>query len=226
MRYGLRAGLTFLIGAALFAGLPLTAWGWSAWRGFLADPARAAYLALALLLNLVISCRMPEVGKARERAKTTVARQRWAVVALQLLALSLVLVPPFCDRRALAVLPGAEGLRFAGLALYVGGLLLMHWTQAHLGRQFSVQVAIQDGHRLVTDGPYRRVRHPRYLGILLFSSGLALVFRSALGLAAAVATAAVLLWRIRDEEALMSAEFGPEWEAYARRTRRLLPWVW
>ncbi len=46
-----------------------------------------------------------------------------------------------------------------------------------------------------------------------------------IGLAAIVPFLAVLLLRIRDEEALMHAEFGQEWEAYARRSWRLIPFV-
>jgi protein-S-isoprenylcysteine O-methyltransferase Ste14 len=102
----------------------------------------------------------------------------------------------------------------------------MHWSEAHLGRLFSVQAEIQQGHRLVTDGPFRHLRHPRYAGVLLFLSGIALVFRSWLALALVVPVLAVLLWRIADEEALLRETFGPEWDAYAGRTRRLLPFAW
>ena len=102
----------------------------------------------------------------------------------------------------------------------------MHLSQVHLGRLFSVQVAIQEGHLLVTDGPYRHVRHPRYLGVLLFLPGIALVFRSWVALALAAPILLVLLWRIADEEALMRTTFGADWDAYARRTWRLVPLVW
>jgi protein-S-isoprenylcysteine O-methyltransferase Ste14 len=70
------------------------------------------------------------------------------------------------------------------------------------------------------------VRHPRYLGIILFPAGIGLVFRSWIAIAHAVLSALVLTWRIRDEESLLSAEFGREWESCAERSRRLVPFVY
>ena len=78
---------------------------------------------------------------------------------------------------------------------------------------------------LVTGGPCRFLRHPRYLGIIVFVAGIALVFHSWVGLILDVAIILVLVWRIRDEEALMHTEFGAEWEAYSRQTWRLAPFL-
>ena len=225
MPRSLRVALSFLAGAAIFVALPLLAWGPGDPRGFLADAARAAYVALAVALNAYASVVVPEVGKPRAAARRTVPRQRIAVRLLQALPLAIVLWGPYADRRALAVI-GWPWVRWAGVACYAAGFLLMHAAEARLGRLFSVQVAIQAGHRLVTDGPYRFVRHPRYLGIVVFAAGLALVFRSWPGLVLAGAVKVVLLWRIRDEEALMAEEFGDEWSAYAERTWRLVPLVY
>ncbi len=83
------------------------------------------------------------------------------------------------------------------------GFVLMQWALVCLGRQFSVEVTIQKDHRLVTDGIYRYLRHPRYLRSFLFFGGLSCVFRSGLALLLAVALVGALLWRIHDEEALV-----------------------
>jgi protein-S-isoprenylcysteine O-methyltransferase Ste14 len=61
--------------------------------------------------------------------------------------------------------------------------------------------------------------------VVKFAAWLALLFRSWIGLIAVAPLVAVLLFRIRDEEALMRREFGSEWEAYCRRSWRLLPGV-
>jgi protein-S-isoprenylcysteine O-methyltransferase Ste14 len=105
------------------------------------------------------------------------------------------------------------------------GFIGMHWAEATLDKQFSVEVTIQEGHRLVTDGPYRYLRHPRYLGIILFTTGISLVFRSWLTLIFIAVLTLVLIWRIHDEEALLHQEFGPDWEAYSQRSWRLIPFV-
>ena len=102
----------------------------------------------------------------------------------------------------------------------------MTWAQVRLGRQFSVQVTLQEDHALITDGPYRFLRHPRYLGIILFSTGISMIFRSAAGLGLVVLITAVLIWRIVDEETLLHRQFGEAWEVYRRRTRRLVPWIY
>ena len=81
-------------------------------------------------------------------------------------------------------------------------------------------------HRLITGGLYRFIRHPRYLGLLVMLLGFALVFNTWVGAAADLALLAALLWRISDEEKLLQREFGPAWEAYARRTPRLIPGIW
>jgi len=89
----------------------------------------------------------------------------------------------------------------------------------------ATSVRVREGKRLVTDGPYRFLRHPRYLGILVSFAGISLVFRSWLALILVGVIKAVLLWRIYDEEALMRDEFGAAWERYCRCSWRLLPFV-
>ena len=52
------------------------------------------------------------------------------------------------------------------------------WAEVVSGKLFSVQMTIQENHKLVTDGPYRYVCHPRHLSIIVFNAGLSLIFRS------------------------------------------------
>jgi protein-S-isoprenylcysteine O-methyltransferase Ste14 len=91
---------------------------------------------------------------------------------------------------------------------------------------YSAEVTIQPDHHLVTTGLYRSIRHPRYLGLILLGLGAALLFRSGIGLALCVPFMAVLSWRIVDEEMVMHRAFGAEWEAYCRRSWRLIPYVY
>jgi protein-S-isoprenylcysteine O-methyltransferase Ste14 len=95
-----------------------------------------------------------------------------------------------------------------------------------LGRRFSAVVAIQERHELATDGPYRWVRNPSYLGGLVGGLGWALVFRSVVGVLLLLPFLWLLVTRIHAEEALLASEFGPTYEAYRQRTWRLLPWVY
>jgi len=97
------------------------------------------------------------------------------------------------------------------------------WPVFVLGRRFSGLVAIQKDHQLVTTGVYGTIRHPSYLGLLINSVGWALAFRSGLGVLIAASLLIPLIARIRAEECLLSAHFGAAYEAYRKRTWRLVP---
>jgi protein-S-isoprenylcysteine O-methyltransferase Ste14 len=137
-----------------------------------------------------------------------------------------VMASPYFDAGSLWVLPGGDVTRYSGLGLFVAGFALSTWAQAHLGRYFSGHITLQEEHRLITDGPFTHIRHPRYAGLMLLFLGLALIFRSTTGAAAGVVSALLFLTRIPREEALMARTFGDTWAAYARRTKRLLPGIY
>ncbi|HEX6945209.1 MAG TPA: isoprenylcysteine carboxylmethyltransferase family protein [Casimicrobiaceae bacterium] len=111
---------------------------------------------------------------------------------------------------------------FAPLALATG---VGAWTLAHnrLGN-FSVLPEPKAGARLVVTGPYAYVRHPMYLAVLLFGLGFLVGWRGGAHAAAFVLLGAVLHVKSRREEMLLAQRF-PEYADYARRTRRLVPFV-
>jgi protein-S-isoprenylcysteine O-methyltransferase len=113
-----------------------------------------------------------------------------------------------------------------GAGLFAVGTILRWWSIVHLGRFFSVDVAIASDHKVVETGPYRFVRHPSYTGLLLQCAGLGIVLRTTLSLLVIIVpTFLVLFHRIRVEEKALLANFGKDYEAYTRRTKRLLPGV-
>jgi protein-S-isoprenylcysteine O-methyltransferase Ste14 len=57
-----------------------------------------------------------------------------------------------------------------GIALFVAGLGLYEVARRTLGEFFSEAVRVASGHKLITSGPYCTVRHPIYLGEILFAS--------------------------------------------------------
>lgn len=215
-----------LIGIVLFAGLPLLGWGVMDLQGFIRNPVRLAYIGVVVLLQVLIVIQIPEVGRNRGEGKKIVQRQRLAVLLLQVISLAVVIGAPYSDRWGVATLGEGNAIRYLGLVLFALGFTAMNWAEAILGKQFSVQVTIQEGHTLVTEGLYRYVRHPRYVGIIVCNVGLALVYRSWLALVLVAALIGVLLWRIQDEEALMQSEFGMEWQNYSTQSWRLIPFVY
>lgn len=226
MRSPARLAISILIGSVIFLGLPLTGWGLSDIKGFIGHPARLAYLGLMALAQIGAALTMPAGGFGAGAGEKVVKRQRVALLLLQIIPLAIVLAGPYCDRRGIAVLGSADLLRYVGLGVLVIGFCLMQWAVVCLGRQFSVEVTIQKDHRLITDGIYRHLRHPRYLGLMLFFGGFSAVFRSGVALLLVLLLAPILLWRIHDEESLMHRQFGQDWEAYMKRTWRLIPFVY
>jgi protein-S-isoprenylcysteine O-methyltransferase Ste14 len=121
--------------------------------------------------------------------------------------------------------PPGPALPIAGTALVAAGLALAVWARAHLGRNWSSKVVVKIDHSLVCDGPYRRVRHPIYSGMLLALFGTALAIGEWRGFLALAFAAAGVLFRVHAEEARMSETFA-EYAQYRRRTAALIPGIY
>jgi protein-S-isoprenylcysteine O-methyltransferase Ste14 len=115
----------------------------------------------------------------------------------------------------------------AGVLLIVLGVVLREWSVRVLGRSFAVRLGVADDHRLVDAGPYRWIRHPNYAALLIVALGTALALSSPV---AAIATFTVWLpvtiLRVTREERLLLAHYGERYEAYRRRSARLVPGVY
>jgi len=93
-----------------------------------------------------------------------------------------------------------------------------------LGKEWSLTARLVEGHRLVTEGPYALVRHPVYTGMAgkLLATGLTYSHWLGLLLGVVIFTAGTVV-RVRSEERLLRAEFGAEFDAYARRVPAVVP---
>jgi protein-S-isoprenylcysteine O-methyltransferase Ste14 len=127
-----------------------------------------------------------------------------------------------------AALPGDPWLTLGlGAVLVLLGLGLRVWAAVTLSRYFTRSVTVRVGHRLVTAGPYRAVRHPGYAGVLVSLLGLALTLGNGLSVLLIVAGSLVAhVRRIQAEEAALEAHLGETYRAFARTRKRLVPGVW
>jgi protein-S-isoprenylcysteine O-methyltransferase Ste14 len=116
-------------------------------------------------------------------------------------------------------------LPLVGTVLVVAGLGFAVWARVHLGANWSSLVVLKEDHALVRDGPYRLVRHPIYSGILLAVLGTALAIGEGRGVLALAAVLIGILFRVRAEEARMSATF-PEYRRYREQSWALIPLVY
>ena len=122
---------------------------------------------------------------------------------------------------------GAHWLTIAAIAVLVAGLVIRWIAIVSLGKAFSANVAIRPTQSIYQSGLYRFVRHPSYSGLLLVFVAVALHERNWLAAAVVlVPTTAALLYRIHVEEAALHQAFGAQYEAYSKRTKRLIPAIY
>jgi protein-S-isoprenylcysteine O-methyltransferase Ste14 len=106
-------------------------------------------------------------------------------------------------------------------------MLLRLWAVLTLGRLFTTTVVVRHEQEVVTSGPYRIVRHPSYLGVMILLAGFGLSLGDLASVAVMVVLPAMgLMQRIRVEEAALRAGLGARYVEYCRGRSRLIPRIW
>lgn len=119
--------------------------------------------------------------------------------------------------------PARPWIEWLGIALEAAGISFAIWARNHIGKYWSASVSLREGHELIRSGPYARIRHPIYSGILLAGAGTTLWSgRWGALIMLGFALFAVLV-KAKKEEALLAGEFGPAFDEHRRRTGFLLP---
>lgn len=114
-----------------------------------------------------------------------------------------------------------------GLGCLGGGVFLRYWGILHLKNQFTRHVTVNTGDRLVSTGPYRTLRHPLYTGLLFITIGFPLFFANwIVTIVAGLVMFFMLRHRIRIEETLLTAGFGPAYTEWATTRKRLIPFIY
>jgi protein-S-isoprenylcysteine O-methyltransferase Ste14 len=209
------AVMAIVLGVAQFG---LAILGWGSFSAFFSHPALVA-LAIATVGLTAVALFSPgnlSTGDREDRSN------RWVLIAFAVLSFLLAYLPAFTDRNELWTVDG-DAMRWTGIAVFIAGGVLRLWPVFVLGRRFSGLVAIQPGHTLVTSGIYGVIRNPSYLGLLLGALGWALAFRSGVGVLITALLIPPLVARMNAEERLLLSQFGHDYEAYRKRTWRLLP---
>lgn len=218
--------LAMMIVGFIQVGLALLGWGIDDFAGFVSHPARMILLVVLGITSVVFAWFMPKNSFSDGTKDKLVMKQKIPVFLIGTAFISMSLLEPYCDRRDLWLLASGDTVRYVGLAIFLVGAIFCSWGPLYLGKQFSWNVTVQEDHQLVTGGPFSLMRHPRYFGIITWSLGAALIYRSLIGAILTVFVCAMLMWRIADEEILMRQEFGQQWEQYCKRTKRLIPLVY
>jgi len=131
----------------------------------------------------------------------------------------------FLDYGHWHLVPALEhrGLQAFGLCLEGAGAAWLLWADTRLAAHFA---SAAPARTVIEDGPFRYVRHPRYTGVLAMRVAFAMALASVAGWLLALVWCVAILRRIGLEERHLVEMFGRDYDAYARRTPRLMPGVY
>jgi len=193
-----------IVGTALATGQMIAAAGRLDAALALRAIAEAATIGFFAAQFVLVAIRRPPEGAARG----------WLPRAAAVLGLGLpglfVLIPRVETGPALSL---------ASAALITVGMAASIYVLTRLGRAFSI---LPQARGLVTGGPYAVVRHPLYLAEQIATFGVMLQYAQPAALLLALAALAVQIPRMGFEEAVLRSAY-PAYQAYAARTRRLIP---
>jgi protein-S-isoprenylcysteine O-methyltransferase Ste14 len=130
-------------------------------------------------------------------------------------------VPPFANRE-----PSRNHIaQDVGVAICAIGVLLAIWSRKTLGEDWSRDVELKQGHKLVDRGPYKFVRHPIYTSHLFMGLGTAVASGSLIGFVGLLFFFIGFWIKLRQEETLLLRFFPDEYPAYQARVKKLLPFL-
>ncbi len=147
----------------------------------------------------------------------------WSVLAVFWFSFALVYAILHPEWISWFTLPLPTWLRWIGVGLGIVAVPLLLWVHQTIGRYWIAYLDLRENHRLVTDGPYRWIRHPMYTQSIIFLTALSLVSANLLMMFCSSITIILIFNRIPKEERMMTERFGDEYRDYVRRTGRLLP---
>ena len=188
------------------------------------DIAKFVFVMMAVCWYLI---RYRHARRAR-REKVTRSARGWRENTLLLISLTgLGIVPLIYTATAMphfASYAFRPAQAWLGVLVAVAALVMFRLTHRALGRNWSVSLDVRENHRLITDGIYRRIRHPMYTAFWLWAVAQALLLPNwVAGFAGLIGFGTLFFGRIAKEEQMMVDTFGDEYRQYMARTGRLLP---
>jgi protein-S-isoprenylcysteine O-methyltransferase Ste14 len=161
-------------------------------------------------------------GKAAQTAENPLhrlGRLAVLVITFTLLFAEHVRIGPLGYR----FLPRIPAVAISGFVLTLAGMAVAVWARVHLGQYWSDKVVLKMDHQLIRTGPYARIRHPIYSGVLLGVGATAIVLGEWRGVIAFALLLTNYSIKARREEDVLASAFGEQFVAQKRRTGFLFP---
>ena len=118
-----------------------------------------------------------------------------------------------------------QSIRVIGLAFYIVFSWVQIWSTKTLGDNFSQDIAIKKEHHLVTNGPFKFIRHPQYLSQFLMDLGGAAATLSFILAPLALIQIPFLFMRASMEDKLLEKHFGENFRSYKKKTGMIIPFI-
>lgn len=222
IRTGAQGLLPILLWAAiLFAGAGRLDWkrGWAAF---------AVYVLIMMAIGVLMHRVNPGLMSVRSKPKFKQTERFDRLFYWIFLPLTYVQVGVAgMDAVRFRWLPLPLWCALPGVLLFVAGMALIGWVMAvNRFAEATVRIQSERNHAVVSSGPYRIVRHPMYVGMILIYPATALMFGSRWAMAVAALILLLVVWRtaLEDRFLLQNLQGYPE---FAEQTRyRLIPGIW
>jgi protein-S-isoprenylcysteine O-methyltransferase Ste14 len=186
--------------------------------------AKSIFVALCLAWYAL---RIPHQRKARKTPISLDALDRRERLRLGISLSGLGLIPLLYVATgfpAFANRPFIPALAWLGAVLAIAALVMFRLTHKALGRYWSVSLQMREGHKLISEGVYARIRHPMYSAFWLWALAQALLLPNWIaGLSGIIGFGTLYALRVGPEEEMLLREFGDDYRHYMARTGRLWP---
>jgi protein-S-isoprenylcysteine O-methyltransferase Ste14 len=166
------------------------------------------------------------IAARRVKAARTTESPIYRVFRLLLLVITFTLL--FAKWTAVGFLgrhffPQTQLLAYIGFASALAGMALAVWARMSLGHYWSDKIVLKVDHQLVRSGPYARMRHPIYSGVLLGVAGSALVVDEWRGVLAFLLLLTNYVIKAKREDKVLAEAFAEDFEEHKKCAGFLLP---
>lgn len=190
------------------------------------NPFRIA-LAIVLLMTVAVTAyhrlqaaSSKEPISRKEEGILFASALRLAGVSLFAITIIYLLAPAWI---AWAMIPIPASIRWLGVITGAFSSLLMYWTLHNLGKNLTDTVVTRANATLITNGPYRWVRHPFYVTTAMVMASVTLITSNSLIGITSLIVLSLLTIRTPLEEQMLIERFGEQYTNYMSYTGRFFP---
>ena len=202
--------------------LPLLAWGVDDLPGFFSNPVRMTF-AIIVMLQALIGAWLVYIMPPQPKNEPPIDLAHWQIDMYHFI----FILAAYGDRRTILAWAENPSVRWAGLGIYLVGVVLSVWATLtwvnHLRRETG---GVQADPVFLFDGPYKLIRHPGLLSIIIYCLGFALAFRSWVGLALLIPLTAGFIHRIKNIERDLAEQYKQVWPLRRHTSKRLFPFLY